>query len=81
MTRKGGRERFKRVRRRNTLLERTTHVSPLVVDNQNHKSLKGSLPQLFEGTIEERQPYKLLVSKLEHGHNDKLLDGWGRSES
>ena len=40
----GGRERFERVERRDTLLERTTHVGPLVVDNQSHKSVKGSLP-------------------------------------
>ena len=27
------------------------------------------------------QPYKLPVSKLEHGNNEKLLEGWERSES
>ena len=37
-------ERFERVGRRNTLPERTTHVGPLAVGNQSHKSVKGSLP-------------------------------------
>ena len=31
--------------------------------------------------MEEGQSYKLPVGKLEHGHNDKLLEGWERSES
>ena len=39
-----GRERFERVVRRNTLPDRTTNVGPLVVGNQSHKSVKGSLP-------------------------------------
>ena len=40
----GGGERFERVGRRNTLPERTTHVGPLVVGNQSHKSVKDTLP-------------------------------------
>ena len=44
MTRKGGGERLEKVERRKTLPERTTHVGPLVVGNQSHKSVKGSLP-------------------------------------
>ena len=44
MTCKGGvRERFERVGNRNMLPERTTLVSPLVVGNQSHQSVKGSL--------------------------------------
>ena len=40
----GGGERFERVGRRNTLLEKTTHVGPLVFGNQSHERVKGSLP-------------------------------------
>ena len=58
----------------NTLPERTTHVGPLVVGNQSHKSVKGSLPNCSK-VLEEGQPYKLPVGKLEYGHNDKLPEG------
>ena len=40
----GGGKRFEGVGRRNMLPERTTQLGPLMVGNQSHKSVKGSLP-------------------------------------
>ena len=37
------------------------------------------LPERTTYTVEEGQPYKLPMGKLEHGHNDRLFEGRERS--